>query len=145
MRDLGEGPTALDTVSFIYLMEENADFLPLLEPIFVQADRGEREIVTSSLTLLEVLVIPYRAGDLFLAKRYETLLKWSRGVRLVEIDHDQLHAGAQLRALHRIRTPDALQLAAALSAGSRAFVTNDRELPEIQGLRILQLRDYLPA
>jgi predicted nucleic acid-binding protein len=65
-----------------------------------------------------------------------------RGVRLIGIDRSQLRAAAQLRALHRIRTPDALQLAAALSARCTAFVTNDRRLPEIPGLRILQLRDY---
>jgi predicted nucleic acid-binding protein len=51
---------------------------------------------------------------------------------------------AQLRAVHpSVRTPDALQLAAALSAGCSAFVTNDRDLPALPGLRILKLRDYL--
>ena len=52
--DLGRGPTALDTVAFIYFIEENPKFLPLLEPLFEQVDGGRREIVTSSVTLLEV-------------------------------------------------------------------------------------------
>ena len=122
IRDLGGGPTALDTAAFIYFIEENAAYLPVLEPVFSQADSGRRTVVTSSLTLLEVLVVPYRAGDLPLAKRYEALLTGSRGVRLVDLDRDQLRAAAQLRALHRVRTPDALQLAAALSAGCKAFI-----------------------
>jgi hypothetical protein len=42
-----------------------------------------------------------------------------------------------------VKTPDAIQLAAALGARCTAFVTNDRELPATPGLRILQLRDYL--
>jgi predicted nucleic acid-binding protein len=140
--DVGEGPAALDTVAFIYWIEENRDHLASLAPIFHAADAGNLEIVSSALTLLEVLVVPYRAGNQGLADRYEALLTRSRGVQLIRIDGSQLRAAAQLRAVHRIRTPDALQLAAALAARCTAFVTNDRNLPAIAGLRILQLRDY---
>ncbi len=140
---LGPGRTAVDTAVFIYLIEEHPDFLPLVAPIFEETARGERELVTSAVTLLEVLVVPYRAGDLALAERYEALLTRSRGLRLVELDRTQLRAAAQLRALYRVRTPDALQLAAALSHRCAAFLTNDRELPEMSGIRIVQLRDHL--
>ena len=142
MGDVGEGPAALHTVAFIYWIEENRDHLASLAPLFQAADAGRLEIFSSALTLLEVLVVPYRAGNRSLADRYEALLTRSRGVRLIGIDRSQLRAAAQLRALHRMRTPDALQLAAALSARCTAFVTHDRRLPEIPGLRILQLRDY---
>jgi len=47
-----------------------------------------------------------------------------------------------LRALHRVRTPDALQLAAAMSERCSAFVTNDRALPAIEGLRVIQLEEW---
>ena len=50
---------------------------------------------------------------------------------------------AQLRAMEGLKTPDALQVAAALQAGCTAFVTNDRKIPSVGGLRVLQLRDYL--
>lgn len=140
---LGPGRVALDTVVFIYFIEERAEFLPLILPLFAEVDRGEREVVTSALTLLEVLVVPYRAGDLALAERYEAVLTRSRGLRLVEIDRGQLRAAGQLRALYRVRTPDALQLAAALSEQCVAFLTNDRDLPAIPLLRVLQLGDYL--
>ncbi len=143
MEALGPGPVAVDTVTFIYFIEEHPAFLPLVAPIFGDADAGRRDVVTSALTLLEVLVVPYRAGNLPLAERYEALLTRSRGVRLMEVDRPQLRAAAQLRALYRLRTPDALQLTAALSQGCTAFVTNDRALPALQGLRTIQLRDYL--
>jgi len=35
--DLGPGPTALDTALFIYDIEENGTFLPLVAPIFDDA------------------------------------------------------------------------------------------------------------
>lgn len=139
---LGSGPVALDTVAFIYFIEEHERFVPVVAPLFVDAARGRRRLVTSALTLLEVLVVPYRAGDVALAERYEALLTRSRGLMLVGIERGQLRAAAQLRAAYGVRTPDALQLAAALARRCSAFVTNDRRLPAIPGLRVVQLSDY---
>jgi len=137
--DLGPGPTAVDTAAFIYLIEEDAALLPL----FTEADDGKRVLVTSALTLLEVLVVPYRAGNAQLAERYEMLLTRSRGLRLIDISRDLVRAAAQLRATIGVKTPDALQLAAALLAGCKTFVTNDRRLPAVPGLKVLQLSAYV--
>lgn len=139
---LGPGPVALDTAAFIYYIEEHETYLPLLAPLFRDADRGRRVLVTSALTLLEVLVVPSRVGDVALAELYEALLTRGRGLRLVDLDHVQLRVAAQLRAVTRMRTPDALQLAAALSQRCTAFVTNDRAYPEVPGMRVVQLQDF---
>jgi predicted nucleic acid-binding protein len=96
--ELGPGPVGVDTSIFIYFIEEEPRFLPVLLPLFEGADEGKRDLVTSALTLLEVLVVPYRAGNRHLAHRYELLLTRSRGVRMVELTRDQLRAAAQLRA-----------------------------------------------
>ena len=140
--EVGPGPVALDTAAFIYFIEAHPLYLPPLLPVFAAADEESLTIVTSAVTLLEVLVVPYRAGNLPLANRYEALLNRSRGVRLRDIDRALLRVAAQLRATTGVRTPDALQLAAALAEGSTAFVTNDRRLPSLPGLRILQVGDY---
>jgi predicted nucleic acid-binding protein len=89
-------------------------------------DAGRLPAVTSSLTLLETLVVPYGANDSALTRRSEALLRNSRGLTLVDIDADLLRAAARLRARLRIRTPDALQL-----AGCTCFVTHGRDLPEL--------------
>jgi predicted nucleic acid-binding protein len=143
MADLGSGSVGVDTVIFIYFIEEHPQFLPLLGPLFREVDAGRRELVTSALTLLEVLVIPYRSGDQLLAERYEALLTQSRGLRMAEISREHLRAAAQLRAVTGIKTPDSLQLVAALAAGCSTFLTNDRHLPKLPGLRILQLSSYV--
>ena|SRR5579859_2140231 len=141
--DLGPGRAAIDTAIFIYFIEEHPGFLPVLKPLFEEADRGKRELVASALTLLEVLVVPYRAGNDQLAERYELLLTRSRGVRMVDITREQLSAAAQLRAAVGVKTPDALQLVCAIGTGCKTFLTNDRQLPSIPGLRVLQLSSYL--
>jgi predicted nucleic acid-binding protein len=140
--DLGRGRVGVDTAIFIYLIQEDPRFLPLIEPIFEDVAEGRREIVTSALTLLEVLVVPYRAGNAGLAERYEELLSNSRGIAVMDLTRDQLRIAAQLRAATGVKTPDALQLAAALGAGCTTFVTNDRRIPAIRGMRVLQLGDY---
>jgi predicted nucleic acid-binding protein len=139
MPSLGGGPVGIDTAIVIYFIEEHPKFLPVILPLFRDADLGKRQLVSSAITLLEVLVVPYRAGDRALADRYEALLTRSRGIQLVDTTRDQLRAAAQLRAATGVRTPDALQLVAALGTGCSAFVTNDRRLPSIPGLRIVQL------
>ena len=143
MEELGTGPVAIDTSIFVYFIEEDARFLPLIDPLFREADQGIRELVTSAVTLLEVLVVPYRPGNRFLADRYEALLTRSRGIRVVDVTRDQLRAAAQLRAVTAVKTPDALQLVAALGAGCGTFLTNDRRLPMVPGLQIRQLASYV--
>src|SRR3974377_557512 len=104
MADLGRGPVGVVTAIFIYLMEEPPRFLRLLEPLFREVDRGRRDLVTSALTLLEVLVLPNRSGDHLLAERYEALLTRSRGVRVADISRDHLRVAAQLRAATGVKT-----------------------------------------
>jgi len=113
-----------------------------VRPLFDAADRGAVELVTSAVTLLEVLVVPFRVGDATLARRYQALLTRSRGLTLVDLDRPLLRAAAQLRARYGVRTPDALQLVAGLSRRCGSFVTNDRRLPDLPGMPVLQLRDY---
>ena len=141
MSSLGGRAVGIDTAIVIYFIEEHPKFLPLVLPLFREADQGKRDLITSAVTLLEVLVVPYRAGNRALADRYEALLTRSRGIRLIDATLDQLRAAAQLRAATGVRTPDALQLVAALGSDCTAFVTNDRRLPAIPGLRIVQLEE----
>lgn len=140
--DLGPGDVGVDTVSFIYFIEEHPKFLSMILPLFREADEGKRSLVASALTLMEVLVVPYRAGNRALAQRYEALLTRGRGIRLIDLSHDQLRAAAQLRGATGVKTPDALPLVAAISAGCSTFLTNDRRLPAIPGLRIIELNSY---
>ena len=95
---MGERTHTTSRRPFIYFIEDHPRFLSAILPLFQEADQGNRELVTSALTLLEVLVAPYRDGNRVLAERYEALLTRSRGVRIVDLSRDQLRAAAQPRA-----------------------------------------------
>lgn len=143
IEDLDSGPVALDTAIFIYLIEENKLFLPIVKPIFEAMDRGRLTGVTSGLTLMEVLVVPYRTHNFALAERYESLLTRSRGLTFVDLNRPLLRAAARLRGAFNLKPPDALQIAAAMAAECRVFLTNDRRIPAIAGLQVVQLKTYL--
>src|SRR5437764_14338283 len=94
--DAVSGPFCDDTAAFIYLIEENERFLPALIPLLAAADTGKIELIACALTLLQVLVVPYRAGNVALAERYEAMLTRSRGVRMVDLTRDHMRLAAQL-------------------------------------------------
>src|SRR5258708_10651232 len=143
MADLGGGPVGVDTAIFIYFIEEHPRFLPLVEPLFREVSAGRKELVTSALTLLVVLVVPYRSGDHLLAGRYEALLTQSRGLHLADISRDHLRAAAELRAATGVKTPDSLQVVAALAGGVPAFFSKEHPLPPLPRFLILQFAFYL--
>ena len=123
--DIGRGPVAIDTAPFIYLIERASRFPAIIRPVFQSMDAGKLTAVTSTLTLLETLVQPFRANYPSLAARYEELLSKSRGLQLKEISQETCRAAAQLRAAYGIKTPDALQLATAILSACPVFLTND--------------------
>jgi predicted nucleic acid-binding protein len=139
---LGDGPVAIDSVVFIYFIEKHPRFLEHLLSLFRQLDRGRLMAVTSALTLLETLVVPYRSGDGDLAARYEAILTNGRGLTLVPIQLPVIRRAAEIRAATMVRTPDALQLATASLTKCTAFLTNDRWIPSLPGLPVLQLETF---
>lgn len=142
IEEAGQGPVGLDTAILIYWMEKNPRFHPVLLPFFEAVHKGKIAVVASALALMEVLVAPYRVGDAPLAEAYEELLGNTAGLHLVPLGVPVLRAAALLRASSGIRTADALHLASSLAAGARCFLTNDRSLSSLPGLRVIQLSDY---
>jgi len=62
----------------------------------------------------------------------------------VDVDRNVARAAAQLRAKYNVSLPDALQVAASLSYGAKAFLTNDKRLPKLQEfIDVLVLDDFL--
>jgi predicted nucleic acid-binding protein len=60
----------------------------------------------------------------------------------VAVDDTIARIAAELRARYGIRTADAVQLSAALSARATAFITNDARLRRVAELDVVILADY---
>lgn len=124
----------VDTAPFIYVLESHLQFAELFVGLFEAAENGTLSIVLSTVTLAEVLTGPHKAGQTALAKRYEKALCQ---YEVVPVSVPIAALAAQLRAQHRLKLPDALQLATALEAGASAFVTHDRDFSGVSALPVL--------
>jgi predicted nucleic acid-binding protein len=144
IEDVGSGPVCLDTAIVVYFIEESPTYFPLVSPLFDAIDAEKLSGAVSAITLLETLVVPFRIGDRRLAFEYEAILTNSRGIEFIDLGRPLLRLAAELRAATGVKTPDALQLAAAFTSGCTTVLTNDRRLPDLPGLEVIQLRDYLP-
>lgn len=70
------------------------------------------------------------------ASEYRDILLNSK-LMTMDVSSTIAEQAAALRAFHNVRTPDAIQISAALQAGATYFFTNDIRLPDIPSLQIL--------
>ena len=129
----------LDTAPLIYFIEQNPAYIEMMRLFFRAMERGEFKVVTSVMTLVEVLVYPLRRGDTALAQQYREILFDNERLMTLDVSQDIAEAAAQLRAEHNLRAPDAIQMAAAIRGGASFFLTNDARLPSLPGLQVLVL------
>ncbi|MEO8972455.1 MAG: hypothetical protein ABI406_12735 [Ktedonobacteraceae bacterium] len=69
------GIVYLDTNSFIYSVERIDPYRTPLDTLWQSVSAGQIKVVTSELTLLEVLVMPLKVGNTLLASIYRAVLQ----------------------------------------------------------------------
>jgi len=133
----------MDTAPIIYFIEKNPKYLGVLKPVFLEIDTGRIEAITSTITLLEVLIHPFRTKNDILAEKYRDILLYSGGLTTFEIFHEVSEMSSKLRAKYSIRTPDAIQIAVGLLYRASKFLTNDSALKKVSDIDVLVLDDFL--
>lgn len=128
----------LDTSPVIYHIEGVTAYQPLTDLVFQKLHVGSFEAVTSSVTLAECLVHPYRHGDMTLAQQFRNVITTGVHTHYVGVDAVAEQA-AELRAHYNLTLTDAFQIAAAIAANCDAFLTNDRDLKRVRELAVLVL------
>ncbi|MEQ9235111.1 type II toxin-antitoxin system VapC family toxin [Coleofasciculus sp. E2-BRE-01] len=135
----------IDTVVMIYAVEQASVYGSLLADLWAKVQAGNLEVLTSELTLMEVLVIPIRNSDTFLTDAYKRLLR-SPQIQLVSINQLILEKAARLRAITpSLRTPDSIHIATAITSGCNQFLTNDQRLRIIPDLPVVILDEVLSS
>lgn len=118
-----------DTHVFIYMFEglepNRSRVLGIRKRML---DRGDR-IVTSAMTLGEVLVKPTKLGQTSLIEQYDRAIRST--AQVVNFDASIAWRYASLRATHTLRSADAVQLACAAHFGVDLFITNDKHLHKL--------------
>ena len=133
-----------DTNLFIYLFEGQGDraerVVSLRRRMLARGD----QLLTSTLTLGEILVKPLERGDEAASRRYEVAL--SREAVLVPFNAEAARVYAGLRRDRALRPPDAIQLACAAQARADLFLTNDERLSQftVPGIQFVASLERAP-
>lgn len=134
----------LDTSIFVYFLESSPRYASLAEIAFKGIEGGKWQGVTSTITLMEIAVRPWQLGREMAAREYEAILVHFPNLSIVDVDRNVARTAAQLRARYNVSPPDALQVAASVSFGAKAFLTNDKRLSRLQELiDVIVLDDFL--
>jgi predicted nucleic acid-binding protein len=144
-RRLGQHATVgLDTSIFIYHLEAHARCEPLAWEVLDAVQAGRLQAVTSTVTVMELAVHPWRVGRPAVARAYEALLAHLPNLAVADVTRDVARRAAKLRARHGIRPAGALHVATALVNGATGFVTNDGRLARLSPeLDVIVLDEYV--
>ena len=115
-----------DTNLFIYLFEDYGALSKAVVRLRSKMlERGD-QLLTSTLTLGEILVKPTERNDPELCGKYERAISSAATMIAFEVKAAKVYAA--LTSERSLKAPDAIQLACAASAGVDLFVTNDERL-----------------
>jgi uncharacterized protein len=133
-----------DTNLFIYLFEGHDPFSKRVAALRENMLKRGDQLLTSNLTLGEILVKPIECGDTALARRYEEAI--TAAALLIGFDLKAAKIYAALRCDRSLRAPDAIQLACASAAGVDLFITNDVRLQgkQVEGIQFIVLLERAP-
>jgi len=124
----------VDSAPIIYVLEGHPRLARRYQPLFERHANGDIAFAVTTITIAEVLTGPLNAGDEVLLKRYRAVLEsW----QVVELSADIAESAARLRASLKLRLPDAVQVASAITINADALVTHDRDFSRVTALRII--------
>lgn len=127
-----------DTNLFVYLLEDKGERAEQVGSLRDRMIERQDQLLTSALTLGEVLVKPLEAGDHDLMRHYERIIATSATV--LPFDQKAAVSFAAIRQDRSIGPADAIQLACASAAGVDMFITNDQRLSRrvVPGIHFIQ-------
>jgi len=133
-----------DTNLFIYLFEDyGALSKAVVQLRSKMLDRGD-QLLTSTLTLGEILVKPTEQNAAELCRKYERAI--SATATMIAFDVKAAKVYAALRTERSLKAPDAIQLACAASAKVDLFVTNDERIQgrQVDGIQFIVALERVP-
>ncbi|RJP27758.1 MAG: PIN domain-containing protein [Candidatus Omnitrophota bacterium] len=132
----------LDSCVIVYLIQGLPEIqMPLLESLVYKKD-PTREICISDLTRLECRVGPMQQNDDELLAQYDSFFS-APEIHMLPLDRQVFDRATSLRAASRLRTPDALHLAASIVWKCDEFWTNDKRLSPAALNHIRVVTDFI--
>lgn len=129
---------ALDSNIFIYLFQEDPEFIEKVRKLFKLISERDISILTSIISVSEALSYP--SPDEVLEGIKSSFYSLPK-LRILDVDRKIAFRTADIRRQYKFRTPDAIQLATALEAKAQVFITNDSKLKSFKEVKVLTLSE----
>ena len=117
---------ALDTMVFVYHLANHPRYAALTTAVLEAVETGQLAGMTTTVTLAEILTAPAKTGDRQAFQDYELYLTRFPNLQIAPLDIELARETALVRGATGLRTPDAIQVAAARLVKADAIITNDR-------------------
>lgn len=131
----------IDTAPIIYYLENNALYVEAIKGFFTKCLKENIQIVTSTITIEEYLVFPYRSGRMEFADNFKRFMEYMN-IEVVDINSNIAEQGAKIRGKYKhFKAMDALQIATAVISGCDIFFTNDKQLRQEKELPCMTIDD----
>ena len=130
---------AFDTAPFIYFLQDYPKLAQSARMWFQPLISGEGNGVCSTLVLTELLTGFRKKRDRAGERTAQAFLAGTSNLRVIDVTQVIADRAATLRAKYGLRTPDAIHLATAIESGAKKFVTADRRLSKVKGVRVTVL------
>ena len=127
----------LDTTPIIYFLDGDVNFGNKVESILSEILENEIEMLTSTITCMEYLTYPYKAGN---TEKVDVFFDFivDCNIPLYAVDEEVAKEAARSRAEYTaFKAMDALQLATACITECDLFLTNDKQLRQFGEIRCI--------
>ena len=130
---------------FVYRFEAPSPLAALAQQVLDAVETAAVAAVTSEITIMEMMIRPFQLGRPDIAAGYEDLLTSFPNLTIAPLARVAIRRAAELRARYGLQALDSLQVAACITSGATAFVTNDLRLRRVADLDMIILDDFLAS
>lgn len=126
----------LDSNVFIYNLEHNPQFISSTDFIFNQLLSNKLKAATSIISLIEMLSYP---GTADVEEKIVEEFFSTPNLEVFEVTKEIATKAARIRRNYKFRLPDSIQLATAIHAKAKAFISNDQRLKVFKEIPVILL------
>lgn len=131
----------IDTAPFIYFFEDHEIYADVMERLFLDFESRNAQLVTSLITYTEIITKPLKHGKSRLMEKYRAYFTGSRNISLLPFSIQCAEETARIRCAYNLKTPDAIQIASAITCGADCILTNDASWKRITEIPVFCMDD----
>ena len=130
-----------DTTPLIYYLDSFQPYAQKVRTFIAESLSQKSSFLTSTIVNTEYLAIPFREQD------YEKVMEFERfkvilNLAVIAVDNSVSTQAARIRAKHKgIKGMDSIHLATAIINGCDVFLTNDKQLKQVDEINVLLVDD----